>query len=61
LNHVFHDFNSSNTGLSQRIANNLFADTVDFQVKLNAGNTILRTGDFKVHVAIMIFITLDIS
>jgi hypothetical protein len=61
LNHVFHDFNASNTCLGQSITNNLFADTVDFQVKLNAGNTNLRTSNFEVHVAIMIFITLDIG
>ena len=42
--------------LNQRPANDLFADALDLQIKLNPGDAVLRAGDLEVHVAEVIFV-----
>ena len=47
--------------LSERRPDDFFADAVDLQIELNAGDAVLRAGDFEIHVAEMIFIADDVG
>ncbi len=45
----------------QRGTDDFFADPVDFQVELDAGDSPASTGDFEIHVAVVIFIAHDVG
>ncbi len=59
--HLSEDFDASFASLLQRATDDLVADTVDLQVELNAGDSILRSRNLEVHIAIVIFITDDVG
>ena len=43
------------------VLDNVRTNAIDFQIKLDCGNTNTGTSDLEIHVAIMIFITHDIG
>src|SRR5690606_27522470 len=59
--HATQDLDPGFARLSERGPNDLFADALDLQVELNAGDAVLRTGDLEVHVAVVVFITDDVG
>ena len=45
----------------ERAADDLLADAGDLQIELDAGDAVLRAGDFEVHVAEVIFVADDVG
>ena len=52
---------TSGLGLGQGFSHDLPADAVDLDIHLNSSNTIFGTGNLKIHIADMIFVTKDIT
>ena len=47
---IFREF-SADVRLRDRLAENIFVDTLDFDIHLNGGDSLFRTRDFEVHIA----------
>src|SRR6266852_6316932 len=60
LFHDVEDFKTGFFGLREGFAHHLNADAEDLDVHLQSGDGVARAGDFKVHVAVMIFGASDV-
>ncbi len=59
--HLAQDLDPGFARLRQRGPDDLFADAVDLQVELDAGDAVLRAGDLEVHVAEVVFVADDVG
>src|SRR5260370_36413876 len=59
--HAAKDFTASVAGLIQGRADDLFADSVDFQIELDAGYTTTGASYLEVHVAVVVFVPHDVG
>ncbi len=59
--HRLQDFTTSFVGLVQGLTDDLAVDTADFEIQLDTGNSVLRSRNFEVHIAEVIFATQNIG
>ena len=53
--HLLQDVHPSPLRLRQRLAHDLGCDAGHLDIHLQGGNSLARSGDFEIHVAVMIF------
>ena len=53
--HLVENEHPATLRLGQRFAHDLGSDTGNFDVHLQRGNAVARTGDFEVHIAVVVF------
>ena len=59
--HRFEDVESRLFGLLQSFTNDLAVYAANFEIQLDTSNSVLRSSDFKVHIAEMVFATEDVG
>ena len=58
--HLGKDLQARSSGLSQRLTQGLPVDSSHFDVKLESGNSILRSSNLKVHISVVILGSQDV-
>src|SRR5580698_535344 len=61
LAHLVEDMQSAALRLSQSLPHNLSGNAADFDVHLQSGDAVFGPGDFKIHVAVVIFRAGDVG